>query len=186
MIRKVFLGFFTLIVFFTYSQELQIKNHPNLSKLNKSLKNTSPALSGALSALCPGLGQLYAGKFWKVPIISGVFFWQFANFMFYNKEYKKFVTIFNDRRDGKRTDIYTIAGGSKFEYSDDVIKKSVDFYQKNKEIMIAYLSGIYLLNILDAIVGAHLKKFNIDTNLSLFPYTRKGSQKFILSVNYNL
>ncbi|MGB1971518.1 MAG: DUF5683 domain-containing protein, partial [Flavobacteriaceae bacterium] len=48
--------------------------------------------------------------------------------------------------------------------------KGMEFHERYRDLSVLWFVGIYLLNILDANVGAHLLQFNVDDNLSMKPY----------------
>lgn len=116
-----------------------------------------------LSACLPGLGQAYNSKkaFWKVPIIyaalGGVSYFAIKNqtdYKFYSTNLK---AIYDD-------DPNTI--NSTFYDSDQLITLKRG-YKKNRDLSIIIGIGVYLINIVDANVEAHLKTFDISDDLSL-------------------
>ena len=46
----------------------------------------------------------------------------------------------------------------------------MNYHKRNRDFAFMWLVGGYLLNILDANVGAHLLQFNVDQDLSFKPY----------------
>ena len=46
----------------------------------------------------------------------------------------------------------------------------MEFHKTNRDLAFLWLVGGYLLNVLDANVGAHLLQFNVDQDLALKPY----------------
>ncbi|MDD2286137.1 MAG: DUF5683 domain-containing protein, partial [Paludibacter sp.] len=62
-------------------------------------------------------------------------------------------------------------------YSDDNILSLKQYYQRNMEFAIAATTIIYVLNIIDAAVDAHLFYFDISEDLSLqmSPYVAPAS-----------
>lgn len=125
-------------------------------------KKHSPTVAGCLSII-PGGGQIYNKKYWKLPIvygalgISGYFVYDFAHQMVsYKKE-------FINRRDGNTSLLnpnYSI-------YTDENILALKNTYRRRMEIAIAITTVLYVLNIVDAIVDAHLYYFDISDDLSL-------------------
>jgi hypothetical protein len=63
------------------------------------------------------------------------------------------------------------------------------FYQRNKELSLLVIAGIYALNIIDANVDAHLQQFNVSEDLSLKPAfnfnEHTGKTGYGLSLNFN-
>lgn len=128
-----------------------------------------PARASMLSASLPGLGQVYNRKYWKIPIIyagfGAVAYYLGAN----NNEYQRFRAAYVARVDGNpnTTDEFPF-------HSTDVLQRAMNFYRRNLEV--TYLLGIalYLLNILDANVDAHLRDFDVGESLSLVMETVTG------------
>lgn len=125
-------------------------------------KMHSPVVAGCLSII-PGGGQIYNKKYWKLPIvyaaigIPAYFVYDFAhNMVLYRNE-------FIYRRDG-----ITEKLNPKFAlYTNENILAMRNYYRRNMEIAIAATAILYLLNILDAVVDAHLYYFDISDNLSM-------------------
>ncbi len=115
----------------------------------------SPALAMGLSALLPGAGQVYAHRYWTIPIIYGVgalcvYNWNEADKLYqqYRKEYEQSV------QDG----VFEGVG-------DPNLKSSRDFYRNERDRFGVYLLLTYLLNIADAYVGASLYNFDVSEDL---------------------
>lgn len=122
----------------------------------------SPARAAMLSATLPGLGQIYNQKYWKVPIIYAGF-GTLAYFVdFNNSNYRKWRRAWLARVDGNPN---TIDGFPL--HSTDVLERAMNYYRRNLEITYMLAAGLYLLNILDASVDAHLMDFDVGERLSL-------------------
>jgi len=127
-------------------------------------KKHSPTKATIMSALLPGLGQIYNKRYWKVPIIYAGFgiltYFIITNAQEYNI-YKgayteKVDSIFN----GKYPDLV-----SKYTATDLLAGR--EYYRRNLEISCLFTGVFYILNILDAVVDAHLFTYNINQDLSL-------------------
>lgn len=125
-------------------------------------KKHSPTVAGCLSII-PGGGQIYNKKYWKLPIvygalgISGYFVYDFAHQMVSFK--KEFI----NRRDGN----YSLLNPKYSIYTDENILALKNTYRRRMEIAIAVTTILYVINIVDAIVDAHLYYFDISDDLSL-------------------
>lgn len=148
----------------------------------------SPARAAFYSAVVPGLGQAYNGKYWKIPVVyaalgTGVYFY-FRN----DKQYDRYRDAYKSRLAGKTTDEFSDADGNPIVSTRGLIEGQ-RFYQRNKEISILVTLGLYALNIIDANVDAHLQQFNVSEDLSFKPavdYDRfSGKTGYGLSLNYN-
>ena len=125
-------------------------------------KKHSPTVAGCLSII-PGGGQIYNKKYWKLPIVYGTlgissyFVYDFAHQMV---QYKN---EFIYRRDGITSKInpdYAI-------YTDENVLALRSLYRRRMEIAVAVTAILYILNIVDAVVDAHLYYFDISDDLSL-------------------
>lgn len=130
---------------------------------NIELKH-SPHRATIYSAVLPGLGQVYNGKYWKVPIIYAGF-----GIMYYitkenTLEYRKFREAF---RYVATNDTLPINNEYVNRYNEQQLRQGMNLYRRNTEI--GYIiSGVwYILNIIDASVDAHLFYYDISENLSL-------------------
>ncbi len=114
------------------------------------------------SALLPGAGQVYNKKIWKVPVIYAAFAGMTYLIRFNNENYKKFenALLLRYDEDPNTVDEYAEV------YSDDNLRSLSDFYRRNRDLSVIGLSAVYVLNIIDAHVDAHLFTFNVDDNLS--------------------
>lgn len=121
-----------------------------------------PARASMLSATLPGLGQIYNKRYWKVPIIYAGF-GALAYFVNHNSnEYQKYRSSYLARVDGNpnTTDEFPL-------HSTDVLQRAMNFYRRNLEVTYLLAAALYLLNILDANVDAHLMDFDVGENLSM-------------------
>lgn len=123
----------------------------------------SPRKATIYSALVPGLGQFYNKKYWKLPVLYGAFaltgyFISYNNVRFhkYNDEYIA------------RKNFDTLALNPTLVNLDDAsVKSAGDDFRRYRDLDIIIVALIYVLNIVDAHVDAHLFYFNVDDNLSL-------------------
>lgn len=122
----------------------------------------SPSRAAMLSATLPGLGQIYNQKYWKVPIIYAGF-GTLAYFVNFNaKEYSKWRDAWVARVDGNPHTVDDFPN-----HSADVLERAMDYYRRNLEITYILSAGLYLINILDASVDAHLMHFDVGEDLRL-------------------
>ena len=139
----------------------QNKTIPDNSLQTDTIVNIHSAHKAALySALVPGLGQIYNKKYWKLPIIYGTTGFIIYLFDFNNTQYNKFRTAYTQFNNGQITE---------FEgYTDKAtLLRLKDRYQRNRDLNIIVLAAVYILNIVDAAVDAHLFDYNINEDLSL-------------------
>lgn len=114
-----------------------------------------------MSALLPGLGQVYNRKYWKVPVIYaalggiGYFARQF------NQEYQDYHNEL----------LYRYANTPNInafsEYTTDNLVVLKNQSKKYRDLCFIGMGIFYVLNIIDANVDAHLKHFDVSDNLTL-------------------
>ncbi len=148
----------------------------------------APARAAFYSAVLPGLGQAYNEKYWKIPIVYtalgvGVYF-----YINNDREYDRYRDAYKSRLAGRTDDEFSDENGNPLLSTPRLIDAQ-KFYQRNKEISILVLVGMYALNIIDANVDAHLQQFNVSEDLSLKPaldYDRfSGKTGYGITLNYN-
>ncbi|WP_223653597.1 DUF5683 domain-containing protein [Hymenobacter psoromatis] len=143
---------------------------------------TRPEKAGIL-ALVPGTGQIYNHKYWKLPLVYGMVgglgYWVSYQVRYYG--YYKFAN--NLRPTSTKTVAQQINDAKDYEISDkdgvrtalaaavaanpNVTLNGLIFYRRNLDLSIL-ISGLgFGLQILDAVVDAHLHDFDVSDNLSL-------------------
>lgn len=137
-----------------------------LKKTAKDEKRDSLSLTGITAkkalywSLVPGGGQIYNKKYWKLPIVygllgAGVYF--ISSNSINLKKYNSAMDI----RFGGGVDPYNGL------LSDEQLIANRNYYRRNVQLSVFGTVGIYGLSIMDAVVDAHLKPYDINENLSL-------------------
>lgn len=128
-----------------------------------------------LSALCPGLGQLYNRRYWKLPIVIGGFMglgyatsWNNGMLRDYTRAYADIMD--NDPSTGSYMDFFPPT--VKEEDLDktwltNTLKARKDYYRRNRDLCIICMIGVYMLAMVDAYVDASLAHFDISPDLSM-------------------
>ena len=153
------------------------------TKKAKTEKVHNPKIAIALSAVLPGAGQIYNHKAWKLPIIY-VGLGAAAYFVYdFNKKTNLYKYEYRHRKNGE-TDLLDPDLAS---LSDETVLSEKNYYRRFMEISIAALAIVYMLNIVDAAVDAHLYYFDISDNLalSLQPFARNYALPYA-GVNHGL
>lgn len=122
----------------------------------------SPLKATMLSATLPGLGQIYNGKYWKVPIIYAAYGGVAYALNFNNTNYQRFRRAWVARVDGNpnTTDEFP-------RIATDRLLRATNYYRRNLELTYIVAAAVYVLNILDATVDAHLLDFDVGDDLSM-------------------
>lgn len=130
----------------------------------KKIRKLDPRKALFYSAVLPGMGQAYNGKYWKIPLVYGGFVGFILVVDFYQKNYIKF-----------RNDLFTLiasgASTSPLGFSEDRLRFAVDQTRRERDQFLVYTGLFYLLQIVDAHVDAHLQDFKFikESKLSLRP-----------------
>ena len=189
------INFTTLRLFFLYSTficcafssllKAQLKDSLNSGKSNKHAIYSNARKAIVMSALMPGLGQVYNKKYWKVPLIlgtlGGITYWGINN----NKQYKFYSTNLLAENDDDASTINTT------NYSSAQLITQKRYYRKYRDIAIMTGVLVYLVNMIDANVDAHLKTFDVSDDLSLhilpfshFDFNSKMQAGLTLHLNF--
>jgi hypothetical protein len=120
-----------------------------------------PKIATYYAAVLPGLGQIYNKNYWKLPILYGgaMTMGYFINWN--NHKYHQYLQALTDKQNGVTTNELAVLGTS------DLLKKGVDYYRRNRDYLMILLSGLYLIQIVDAQVQAQLMNFDINEDLSM-------------------
>lgn len=171
MIRKILIFLFFLNFLLINAQNKEKKSEIKVKKhLLSDIKTDPlrPAKSAFYSAVLPGLGQAYNRKYWKIPIVYGALA---TGIYFYNqndKDYNRYRNAYKRRLAGFTDDEF-YGNGLYPSISNDGLIRAQNTLKRNKELSILVTVGLYILNIIDANVDAHLLQYNLDDNLTLEP-----------------
>lgn len=137
--------------------------------------NPSPTRAVWMSALFPGLGQIYNRRFWKLPIVVGGFMGLGYGVNWTNNQYADYSRAYRDIMDSDpSTNSYmdffpptTVESDLDKSWLQSVLKSRRDNYRRNRDLCIICCVALYLLCMLDAYVDASLAHFDISDNLSM-------------------
>jgi hypothetical protein len=134
-----------------------IKNAKELRKKTYSM----PRRVTLMSAILPGLGQVYNKHYWKVPVIyAGIGGFSYM-FIVNNREFKYYRENLRAIYD-ENPNTENITG-----YSPENVQLQKVAYRKRRDMAGIGIGIFYLINIIDANVSAHLKTFDVSDDLSL-------------------
>lgn len=158
--------------------------------------NPDPTRAVWMSALFPGLGQIYNRRYWKLPIIVAGYMglaygtsWNARMFHDYQLAYsdimdddpdtKSYLDFFPPNIDESSLDK---------NWLTQVLKSRKDYYRRNRDLCIICCVGVYLLCMLDAYVDASLYHFDISEDISMevtpAVILNSGCRKPILGLNW--
>jgi hypothetical protein len=115
----------------------------------------SPWKAVFLSAVLPGLGQVYNESYWKLPIVA-VVGGSLAYYFFYNN------SKYLDYRD-----LYANSQTPENPYGDERYKRLRESYRDSRDQNLLYFMMFYLVNLADAYVDAHLYDFNVSSKMKV-------------------
>ncbi|MBO4581708.1 MAG: hypothetical protein J5701_05405 [Bacteroidales bacterium] len=147
---------------FSYNDIVR-KNKIDTANITPKEKKHSPVTAGWMSAVLPGLGQGYNHKYWKIPIVYAGFGATGFCIYYFNKQFTELRTEYRHRLNDE-TDQFLPKYADMSVSNIQLLKET---QQKNMEISIIVLVVWYAVNIVDAVVDAHLFTFDVSDNLSL-------------------
>lgn len=185
--RKIVLLFIVIIPFFLFGQDSISVLKPDFTKEQntKVLKpkfNPNPNRALIFSLILPGAGQVYNGQWWKVPIVyaalGGTAFLVKQNY----DEYTRYKVARELLLEGKPNEF------SALNPSETALRAARDYYRSNFELSTVALGLVYILQGIEAYVGAHLKSFDIKDDLGISPIIdRVGPSQYIgLNISRNI
>ena len=127
----------------------------------------SPSKAAFYSAIFPGGGQIYNKKYWKAPIVWAALGTSAYYYLNNSDEYDRYRTAFKLRKQGLR-DEFTDENGNVL-ISNDGLENAQKVLRKNRDLSLLTGVLLYVLQIVEASVNAHLLQFDTDDSLSLKP-----------------
>lgn len=135
-----------------------------------------PSKAAFYSAIFPGMGQIYNKKYWKAPFVWGALAIPTYYYQINNSDYKRYRNAYRLRKAGLQDEFTDEFGTS--SVSLETLETAQEQLKENRDFSL--LSGVilYVLQIVEASVNAHLLQFNTDDNLSLKPTFIPNQMKF--------
>lgn len=134
----------------------------------KGIRLTRPGKAALLAALLPGAGQIYNRSWWKLPLVYGALGGVVYGEYFYQTSYREFADAYNDVNEGrKKIGAEDLGERAKQVRTLDGLNSRVVFYRGYRDIFYLYIGLAYGLQIVDAVVDAHLRDFDVSDDLSL-------------------
>ena len=169
----------------TPKSEIEVYTDIQESNATDSTMRYNPTKAGLYSAVLPGLGQYYNKKYWKIPIVWGGIGTGVGVVLWNQKQYNRYRDAFIAQLNGQPHEFSDIAG-----ISAEALGRTQDRAKRQRDYAIAITGLVYILNIVDAVVDAHLYEGRKDPDLALKPtviYDEFGKQnsKAGFSLSYN-
>lgn len=137
--------------------------------------NPDPKRAMWLSALCPGLGQIYNRRYWKLPIVVGAFVglgygtaWNNRMLGDYTKAYRDITDNDPNTRSYMNFFPKTVKESDlDKEWLTRALRNKRTYYRRYRDICVISMVAVYFINIVDAYVDASLAHFDISSDLSM-------------------
>ncbi len=148
----------------------------------------NPARAAFLSAVVPGLGQIYNGKglFWRLPILYAGISFEVYFISYLNSQYQSWHTGYVNYTNyinnlGSKTYNYSYVNkmlgglinpyylsyfGNNYSIVISGLKSSNDYFKQWLDFNVILMAGIYFINIIDATVTAYFFDYNITDDLA--------------------
>jgi len=127
----------------------------NVKRKKKFVMTKSPWTAVALSAVLPGLGQFYNESYWKIPIIGAI------------GGYFSFEIVRNNNKFLEYRDKYVQSQTDSNTSGNQIFKTYREFYRDQRDLFIIYFGILYLVNLFDAYVDAHLYDFDVSDEIKV-------------------
>ncbi len=134
------------------------------------IRLTRPGKAALLAALLPGAGQIYNRSWWKLPLVYGGVGAVFYAEYFYQTRYTQFAEAIDIvSKDQSKLHSTDLAPVPRQFNSLEALQGGggIIFYRGNRDLFLLYSGVAYGLQIVDALVDAHLKNFDVSDDLSL-------------------
>lgn len=171
-INNIFLYLLLFVSFNLFSQKdstnvKEAKQREKLFVQEGIYKPLAPAKAAFYSAIFPGMGQIYNKKYWKAPVVWGALAAPTYFYLTNNSEYKRFRTAYRLRKIGLQDEFTDDLGN--VSVSLETLEKAQEQLMENRDLSLMWGVILYVLQIIEASVNAHLLQFNTDDNLSFKP-----------------
>ncbi|WP_317194402.1 DUF5683 domain-containing protein [Aureivirga sp. CE67] len=158
----------------------------NIVKTSSEYKPLAPARAAFYSAIVPGLGQAYNKKYWKVPIVYAALGTTIYLYADNSKSYRRYREAYKLRIAGKK-DEFTDANGNEL-LSLATLEQGQKTFKKNRDLALLGTIGIYLIQVVEASINAHLLQFDTSRNLSIKPSLQFDQNNYspVVGASFNL
>jgi Family of unknown function (DUF5683) len=142
------------------SDSVLIESKGPIENIDSYSNRYDPHRALMLAAVLPGSGQIYTKKYWKLPLVYGGLGLLTYSVIFYQKEY--------NFSKGQLFDIINSGdpnATSPKGYTETQLRSIVDETRRQRDFFLIMDGLLYILQIVDAHVDAHLKEFDLNPRL---------------------
>lgn len=123
------------------------------------------------AAVVPGLGQVYNKKYWKLPLVYGGFYLLGRQIYVLNEQHREVRTALfqnieagvGDQQLGPPVTGEYLNG----QFRTAVLRRFLQRTRRDRDFFIIMTGLMYVAQIVDAHVDAHLKEFDLNPNLKV-------------------
>ncbi len=144
-------------------QERKEKRKEKLKRYRE--QGHSPHRATIYAMVCPGLGQIYNKKYWKLPLVYGGFGTMAYFISKNNNDYKDFKAAYDWAKAGDET--IPVPNEYAEKYSEAQLKRARDVTRRNLDYSYIITGLWWALTVIDATVDAHLFEFEVSDDLAL-------------------
>tara|TARA_Y100000389_G_C17332226_1_gene448722 strand:+ start:271 stop:879 length:609 start_codon:yes stop_codon:yes gene_type:complete len=170
-----------LFLFFSVSSKAQVKDTLIHSQSEVAAHNIKLATT---LALIPGAGQIYNRKYWKAPLVWGALGGVTYYYVDLTQDFNNYESVLQliidepslqtrTELEGFAPELFDVLPAPFYQNSVNGVAQEAMGYMEalrtQREYALFGLLGVYLLNILDANIDAHLFDFDVSDDLSLHP-----------------
>ena len=152
---------------FAQKDSLNIKTTKKTAASINEFNPLAPSKAAFYSAVFPGMGQIYNKKYWKAPIVWAGMATSTSIYLFNNNEYKRYRRAFRQRESGLQ-DEFTLDDGTEVISRNGLISAQRTL-RNNRDLSLLATVLVYVLQIVEASVNAHLLQFDTSDQLSVKP-----------------
>ena len=152
----LFLSIIATLELSAQADTLQTQNDSLVVRREHSVKKAT-----IFSAVLPGLGQAYNRKYWKIPLVLG----GIGTAIYFIDDNTRNYKFYRDNLIAELDDDPNTVNTS--GQSSSLLAENMDIRRRNVDLSYIALAGVYVLNIIDANVDAHLFYFDVGDDLSV-------------------
>lgn len=115
-----------------------------------------------LSLVCPAAGQIYNGSYWKVPIVVAGLASMVYVIDWNQRGYDRFKTAYDLATDDDDSTV-----GEFPNTSEESLRSIKNAYRRNRDLAIIGTVAVYLVQVADAHIDAHMQAYDISDKLTM-------------------
>ena len=149
---------------------IRVNKNGKIITIASYAKRYQPRKALLYAAVLPGAGQVYNKKYWKLPLVYGGFYAITYGVVYYNNAYTKYKSeLFGV--------LETKSATSPSGFTEEQLRTIIDETRRQRDFFIIMDAFMYIIQMVDAHVDAHLKEFDLNPQLkvSLTPTVQQNA-----------